>query len=252
MKIYSWNVNGIRACIKKGFWDFWSDENPDIMCLQEVRAEQEQVDLSELDGYEVFWNSAEKKGYSGTAIFSKIKPENVSYDMGIDKHDHEGRVITAEYKKFFLVTVYTPNSQRGLDRLKYRTEEWDVDFLKYVKALEKKKPVVFCGDLNVAHKEIDLENPKANERNAGFTIEERRSFDNIVDAGFIDTFREFNSEGGQYTWWSNFAKSRERNIGWRIDYFCISNTLRKNLKAAAILPQVMGSDHCPVSIELKI
>ncbi|MHC4870897.1 MAG: exodeoxyribonuclease III [Planctomycetota bacterium] len=252
MKIISWNVNGIRACINKGFYDFLSAEDPDIICLQEVRALQEQADLARADKYQICWNPAEKRGYSGTAVFSKIKPIDIKHGLGIKKHDTEGRVITLEFKKYFLVTVYTPNSKRGLERLEYRTLEWDVDFLKYVKKLEKEKPVVFCGDLNVAHKEIDLANPDSNHKNAGFTDEERESFDNIVEAGFIDTFREFCSEGGHYTWWSNFAKSREKNIGWRIDYFCVSKALRKQLKGAAIMPEVMGSDHCPISIEISL
>ncbi len=250
MKIISWNVNGIRACAKKGFFDFLKSESPDIICLQEVRAEQSQITLNEADEYEIYWNSAEKKGYSGTAIFSKQKALNVRYGIGIKEHDKEGRVITAEYKDFYLITVYTPNSKRGLLRLEYRTQEWDVEFLKYANKLNKKKPVIFCGDLNVAHKEIDLANPKANKKNAGFTDEERASFDNIIDAGYLDTFREFCNEGGHYSWWSNFAKSRERNIGWRIDYFCIAKELRENLHSASILPEIKGSDHCPITIDI--
>ena len=249
MKIISWNVNGIRAVIKKGFYNFMNDNNPDIICLQETKANKEQVDLN-LDKYPYkYWNSAEKKGYSGTAIFSKIKPISVTNDIGIDKHDKEGRVITAEFSNFFLVTVYTPNSKRELLRLDYRQKEWDVDFLKYLKELEESKPVVFCGDLNVAHKDIDLKNPKTNRRNAGFTDEERMGFDNYVSSGFIDTFREFEEGEGHYTWWSYMFQARSRNVGWRIDYFCISESLRSNLKNAYILKDVMGSDHAPVVME---
>jgi exodeoxyribonuclease-3 len=252
MKILSWNVNGIRAALRKGGIEATLPLNADIVCLQEIRATREQVKDTGFEDYSIVWNDAEKKGYSGTAIFSKIEPEKSELGMNIEKHDHEGRVITSDYGKFYLVTVYTPNSQRGLTRLDYRTGEWDVDFLKYVKTLEKKKPVIFCGDLNVAHKEIDLANPETNTTNAGFTPEERKGFDNIIEAGFIDTFREFCTEGGHYTWWSNFAKSRERNIGWRIDYFCISKALRKNLKNAQIHPEIMGSDHCPITIDIDL
>ena len=251
MKIISWNVNGIRAVIKKGFYDFMNDYHPDIICLQETKASKEQVDLK-LDEYPYrYWNSAEKKGYSGTAIFSKIKPISITNDLGIDKHDKEGRVITAEFSNFFLVTVYTPNSKRELLRLDYRQKEWDIDFLKYLKELEKSKPVVFCGDLNVAHKEIDLKNPKTNRKNAGFTDEERMGFDNYISEGFIDTFREFEKGEGHYTWWSYMFQARSRNVGWRIDYFCISESLRSNLKNAYILKDVMGSDHAPVVMEIN-
>tara|TARA_X000001036_G_C20633422_1_gene788107 strand:- start:153 stop:911 length:759 start_codon:yes stop_codon:yes gene_type:complete len=251
MKIISWNVNGIRAVIKKGFYDFMNDYNPDVICLQETKASKEQVDLK-LDEYPYkYWNSAEKKGYSGTAIFSKIKPISVINNIGIDKHDKEGRVITTEFNNFFLVTVYTPNSKRELLRLDYRQKEWDVDFLKYLKELEKSKPVIFCGDLNVAHKEIDLKNPKANRRNAGFTEEERMGFDNYISSGFIDTFREFEKGEGYYTWWSYMFQARSRNVGWRIDYFCISESLRSNLQNTYILKDVMGSDHAPVVMEIN-
>ncbi len=249
-KLISWNVNGIRAAIGKGFLDYVRQEQPDVLCLQEVKATPDQVDLH-IPGYLQYWNTAEKKGYSGTAIFTRKDPLSVMNGMGIAKHDKEGRVITVEYDDYYLVTVYTPNSQRELARLDYRSREWDVDFLAYVKGLEKRKPVVFCGDLNVAHKEIDLANPKTNRRNAGFTDEERAGFDNIVKAGFIDTFREFESGGDNYTWWSYRLNARERNIGWRIDYFCISKSLRKRLKEAFIRPEVMGSDHCPVGIVLE-
>ena len=250
MKIISWNVNGIRAVIKKGFYDFVKDNNPDILCLQETKANKEQVELL-LDDYPFqYWNSAEKKGYSGTAIFSKVKPLSIKNNIGIEKHDQEGRVITAEFKNYFLVTVYTPNSKRELLRLDYRQKEWDVDFLNYIKEIEIKKPVIFCGDLNVAHKEIDLKNPKTNKRNAGFTTEERIGFDNYVNAGFIDTFREFEKSEGHYTWWSYMFQARSRNIGWRIDYFCISKSLRKILKNSFILKDVLGSDHAPIVLEI--
>ena len=250
MKFISWNVNGIRAVLKKGFTDFLQEQNPDIICLQETKAHKEQVDIS-LDNYPFdYWNSAVKKGYSGTAIFSKKEPLNIIYGIGIEEHDQEGRVITAEFEDYYLVTVYTPNSKRELLRLEYR-QQWDIDFLKFVKELEKKKPVIFCGDLNVAHKEIDLKNPKTNRRNPGFTDEERASFDNIESAGFIDTFREFNVEGGHYTWWSYMFQARKKDIGWRIDYFCISESLKSQLKDAYILKDVLGSDHAPVVMELN-
>lgn len=249
-KIISWNVNGIRAILSKNFWEFFEEEQPDILCLQETKAQQEQVEL-ELEGYHQYWNSAEKKGYSGTAIFTKVKPLNVIYDLGIEEHDKEGRVITLEFKDYFLVTVYTPNSKAGLKRLDYRSQEWDVAFLGFVKNLDKKKPVIFCGDLNVAHKEIDLANPAANVKNAGFTPQERAGFNKIVKAGFVDTFRAFNDEPQQYTWWSYRTRARERNVGWRIDYFCVSERAMAQVKDAAILAHVMGSDHCPVSIAVE-
>ena len=250
MKFISWNVNGLRAVIKKGFYDFADQHQPDVLCLQEIKANKEQVDL-EFEQYPYqYWNSAIKKGYSGTAIFSKITPINEIYGIGIEEHDQEGRVISLEFEKYFLVTVYTPNSKRELLRLDYR-QKWDAAFLSFVKDLEQKKPVIFCGDLNVAHKEIDLKNPKTNRRNPGFTDEERSSFDNIIDAGFIDTFREFNSEGGHYTWWSYMFQARKKDIGWRIDYFCISEILKPKLKDAYILKDVLGSDHAPVAMELN-
>ena len=250
MKIISWNVNGIRAVIKKGFLDFINDFNPDIICIQETKAHPEQVDL-DLDNYKYkYWNSATKKGYSGTAIFSKIKPVSVQNDMNIEKHDDEGRVICMELKNYFLVTVYTPNSKRDLSRLDYRAKEWDRDFLIYLKELEKIKPIIFCGDLNVAHKEIDLKNPKTNKRNAGFTDEERLGFDNYINSGFLDTFRMYNKEPNHYTWWSYMFNSRAKNVGWRIDYFCISEILKKKITKSIILPEIMGSDHAPILIEI--
>jgi len=250
MKIISWNVNGLRSILSKGFIDFIEQYKPDIICLQEIKASPEQVELDMPEYPYKFWNSAQKKGYSGTAIFCKQKPIQVSNDMDIPKHDNEGRVITAEFNKFFLVNVYTPNSQRTLDRLSYRETEWDPDFLKFVKSLEKEKPVIFCGDLNVAHKEIDLARPADNRKNAGFTDQERRGFDNIVNAGFIDTFREFHKEGGHYSWWSYMAQARSKNIGWRIDYFCVSPSLKSQVKKSYILPDVMGSDHAPIVLEI--
>jgi len=250
VKLISWNVNGIRAVLQKGFVDFVKKENPDILCLQETKTPLSAVECA-LDKYEAHWSHAKKPGYSGTAVFTKKKPLSYAEGIGIAKHDTEGRVQTLEYKDFFVVNVYVPNSKRTLERLPYRTQEWDVDFLKYLKKLEKKKPVVFCGDLNVAHREIDLTYPKANVKNHGFTPEERAGFDRILKAGFVDTFREFQKGGGHYTWWSRFSDCRSRNIGWRIDYFLISKALRPRLKQAFILPKAMGSDHCPVGITLQ-
>ena len=251
MKIISWNVNGIRAVLKKGFLEFVSKENPDIICIQETKASPEQVDLN-LDDYPYkYWNSAIKKGYSGTAIFSKIKPITIENNLQIEKHDQEGRVICFELDNYYLVTVYTPNSKRDLSRLNYRYQEWDVDFLKYLKKLESTKPVIFCGDLNVAHKEIDLKNPKPNKRNAGFTDQEREGFENYVKSGFVDTFRIFNKEPNHYTWWSYMFNSRAKNVGWRIDYFCVSNLIKNKVQGARILPEVMGSDHAPIVIEIE-
>jgi len=248
MKLISWNVNGVRAAIKKGLLEFIEQTNPEVLCLQETKAHPEQVDFL-LPDYEQYWNSAEKRGYAGTAIFTKIKPVGVKNDMGIAEHDREGRVITMEFADFFLVNVYTPNAKRDLSRLDYRVK-WDADFLAHLKKLEKKKPVIFCGDLNVAHTEIDLANPKANVGNHGFTPEERGGFGNFIKAGFVDAFRVFNQDGGHYTWWSLMSNARERNVGWRIDYFCLSAALRPKLREAFILPQVRGSDHCPVGIVL--
>jgi exodeoxyribonuclease-3 len=250
LKFISWNVNGIRAVIKKGFYDFMNEYKPDIICIQETKAHKEQVELS-LPNYPYqFWNSAVKKGYSSTAIFSKIEPLNVKYDIGIEEHDQEGRVITLEFDNYYLVTVYTPNSKRELLRLEYR-QVWDKEFLKFIRNLEEHKPVIFCGDLNVAHKEIDLKNPKTNRFNPGFTDEERSGFSNIVNSDFIDTFREFNKDGGHYTWWSYMFQARAKDIGWRIDYFCISKVLKENLKDSYILKDVLGSDHAPIVMEFK-
>ena len=256
-KFISWNVNGIRAAIRKGFHDFMQKYDPDILCIQETKAHPEQVDI-DLPNYPYqFWNSAEKKGYSGTAIFSKISPIKVMNGINIPLHDNEGRVITLEFSDYYLINVYTPNSKRDLTRLPYRYKQWDPDFLNYICYLEESKPTIFCGDLNVAHTEIDLTNPKTNKTtksflgNAGFTDEERESFDNILERGFIDTFRQFDSDPGHYSWWSYRANARERNIGWRIDYFCISPQLQPKLKNATILPEVMGSDHAPILMELN-
>jgi exodeoxyribonuclease-3 len=248
MKFISWNVNGIRAAIRKGFLEFVERTNPDVLCIQETKAHPEQVDFL-LPDYLQYWNAAEKRGYAGTAIFTKIKPLNVKSDLGIAAHDREGRVITSEFADYFLVNVYTPNAKRDLSRLDYRVK-WDADFLAYLKKLEKKKPVIFCGDLNVAHQEIDLANPKANVGNHGFTPEERAGFGNLVESGFVDTYREFHKEGGHYTWWSLISNARKRNVGWRIDYFCISAALQPRLQEAFILPEITGSDHCPVGIVL--
>jgi exodeoxyribonuclease-3 len=250
MKLISWNVNGIRAVLGKGFHDFLTKAQADIVCLQETKAKEDQVGVK-FEGYYAYWNSAERPGYSGTAIFSKIEPLDVRFGIGHEAHDREGRVITAEYPDYYLVNVYVPNSGRELLRLNYRTESWGPDFLGYLKTLEKTKPVVFCGDLNVAHQEIDLARPKANVKNAGFTPQERANFDTYFDAGFIDTFREFHKEGGHYSWWSYMGTARAKNIGWRIDYFLISPALRPRLKDAFIWPEVTGSDHCPVGIVLE-
>ena len=249
MLLVSWNVNGVRAILQKGFLDFVERYGPDLLCLQETKAHPDQVSLT-MPGYHAFWNAATRRGYSGTVVFSRRKPLGVANGMGIEKHDREGRVITLEFQDFHLVNVYTPNAGGDLGRLDYRAREWDVDFLEYVLKLQKRKPVVFCGDLNVAHLEIDLANPASNRQSAGFTDEERAGFDRIVQAGFVDTFREFHKDGGHYTWWSYITRARERNVGWRIDYFCISPALRPRLRKAAILSDVMGSDHCPVSIQL--
>lgn len=249
MKLISWNVNGIRAALKKGLLDFIAAEQPDVICFQETKARPEDVPV-EWPGYHAAWNWAEKKGYSGVLTLSKEPPISISRGIAIADHDREGRVLATEFNDFFLVNVYVPNSQRELTRLDYR-QQWDRDFLAYLKGLEKRKPVVFCGDLNVAHTEIDLARPRDNVRNHGFTIEERTGFSAFVEAGFIDTFREFEKSGGHYTWWSQMNQARTRNIGWRIDYFLTSTALRPRFKSARIYPEVMGSDHCPVGLELK-
>ena len=251
MKIISWNVNGIRAVLKKGFIEFVNKTKPDIICLQETKAHPDQVDTI-LEEYPYqYWNSAIKKGYSGTAIFSKIQPITIENDLKIKEHDQEGRIICCELQNYYLVTVYTPNAKRDLSRLNYRHKEWDVEFLKYLKKLESKKPVIFCGDLNVAHKEIDLKNPKTNKKNAGFTEQEREGFENYIKAGFVDTFRMFNKDPEHYTWWSYMFNARIKNIGWRIDYFCVSNKIKNKVKKSIILPDVMGSDHAPILIEIE-
>ena len=250
MKLISWNVNGLRACMGKGFMDFFNEQDADIFCLQETKMQAGQLDL-ELPGYHQYWNYAEKKGYSGTAIFTKEEPLSVAYGIGIEEHDHEGRVITLEFPTFYMITVYTPNSQDGLARLDYRMK-WEDDFLGYIKKLEKSKPVIFCGDLNVAHKEIDLKNPKTNRKNAGFTDEERAKFTVITQSGLIDTFRHFYPDlEGAYSWWSYRFHAREKNAGWRIDYFVVSESLKDKLQDALIYSDVFGSDHCPVGLILN-
>ena len=251
MKCISWNVNGIRACVKKGFLDFFKEADADIFCIQETKMQEGQLNL-ELDGYEQYWNYAVKKGYSGTAVFTKERPLAVTYGMAIEEHDQEGRVITLEYEDFYFVIVYTPNSQSELARLDYRMT-WEDDFLAYLKGLEEKKPVVFCGDLNVAHKEIDLKNPKTNRKNAGFTDEERGKFTDLLAAGFTDTFRYLYPDvEGIYSWWSYRFSARAKNAGWRIDYFCVSDCLKDKIEDAKILTDVMGSDHCPIELDIAL
>ena len=250
MKCISWNVNGIRACITKGFEDRFRELDADIFCLQETKCQQGQVELV-LPGYHQYWNYANRKGYSGTAIFTKQEPLSVFYGIGIEEHDKEGRVITLEFDHFYFVTVYTPNSQTELKRLSYRME-WERDFLAYLLKLQDKKPVICCGDLNVAHQEIDLKNPKTNHKNAGFTDEERGCFTKVLESGFIDTFRYFYpDQEGIYSWWSYRFSARAKNAGWRIDYFCVSESLKDRLDDAKILTDIMGSDHCPVELDLK-
>lgn len=250
LKFISWNVNGLRACCDKTFIDTFKQLDADFFCLQETKMQAGQLDL-QFDGYHSFWNYAEKKGYSGTAVFSRIEPLSVTYGLGIEMHDHEGRVITLEMDSFYLVTVYTPNSQEELRRLEYRMI-WEEDFRAYLKKLEQEKPVVVCGDLNVAHKEIDLKNPKTNRKNAGFTDEERDKFTALLEAGFTDTFRYFYPDReGAYSWWSYRFKAREKNAGWRIDYFLTSNALKEKLKGADIHAHILGSDHCPVELTME-
>ena len=249
MKLVSWNVNGLRACVGKDFEQQFKDLDADFFCLQETKMQAGQLDIS-FPGYTSYWNYADKKGYSGTAIFTKHKPLDVTYGIGMDEHDHEGRVITLEMDDFYLVTVYTPNSQDGLRRLDYRMK-WENDFQTYLHWLDEKKPVVVCGDMNVAHEEIDIKNPKTNRRNAGFTDEEREKMTQLLDSGFIDTFRTLYPEQVTYSWWSYRFRARERNTGWRIDYFLISERLRDRLENAKIHTEIMGSDHCPVEVDLK-
>ena len=251
MKLISWNVNGLRACVQKGFLDFFREIDADIFCIQESKLQEGQISL-ELEGYCQYWNYAVKKGYSGTAIFTRVGPISAAYGIGIEEHDQEGRVITLEFESFYVVTVYTPNSQSELARLDYRMR-WEEAFLSYLKDLEKKKPVIFCGDLNVAHKEIDLKNPKTNRKNAGFTDEERNKFSLLLEQGFVDTFRYFYpDQEGIYSWWSYRFQARKKNAGWRIDYFCVSDCLKEKLKDAKIHTEVPGSDHCPVELDIEL
>ncbi len=250
MKLISWNVNGLRACMQKGFMDFFNEADADVFCLQETKMQEGQLEMN-LPGYYQYWNSAEKKGYSGTALFTKKEPVSVTYGIGVEEHDHEGRVITAEFEDYFVVTVYVPNSQRELTRLDYRMQ-WEAAFLAYIKKLEEKKPVIYCGDLNVAHQEIDLKNPKTNHRNAGFTDEERRCFTKVLENGFVDTFRYFYPDVTEvYSWWSYMFQARAKNVGWRIDYFVASECLKDRLKGARIHTEILGSDHCPVELDLE-
>ena len=248
MKFISWNVNGLRACVGKGFESIFNELDADFFCLQETKMQAGQLDLAFL-GYDSYWNYAEKKGYSGTAIYTKHKPLSVRYGIGIEEHDHEGRVITLEYEDFFFITVYVPNAQDGLKRLDYRMK-WEDDFLSYIKELDKQKPVIFCGDLNVAHEEIDLKNPKTNHNNPGFTDEEREKFSTLLQSGFKDTFRTLHPDDPTYSWWSYRVHGREKNVGWRIDYFVVSERLMPQVTSASILTKVMGSDHCPVELIL--
>lgn len=251
MRLISWNVNGIRACVEKGFLDSFQKLDADAFCIQESKLQAGQIEL-DLPGYYQYWNYAEKKGYSGTAIFTKKEPMNVMYGIGVEEHDHEGRVITLEYPEYYLITVYTPNSQDGLKRLDYRMT-WERDFLTYLKNLEETKPVIFCGDLNVAHKEIDLKNPKTNRKNAGFTDEERACMTTLLENGFVDTFRHFYPDlEGIYSWWSYRFQARAKNAGWRIDYFIISQSLEDKLVDAKIHTDILGSDHCPVELEIDL
>ena len=249
MKLISWNVNGIRACVNKGFENFFKEADADIFCIQETKCQPGQIDL-EFEGYQSYWNSAEKKGYSGTAIFTKQKPLQVQYGIGIEEHDKEGRVITLEYENFYLVNIYTPNSKRELERLEYR-QIWEDEIRKYLSNLNNMKSVIMCGDLNVAHQEIDLKNPKTNRGNAGFTDEERSKMTELLDAGFVDSFRYLYPEKTDaYSWWSYMGRAREKNVGWRIDYFIVSEDMKKQIKGATIYPEIMGSDHCPVGLEI--
>ena len=251
MKLISWNVNGLRACVKKGFEEFFKEADADIFCVQETKLQEGQIDFAP-EGYHCYWNYAEKKGYSGTAVFAKEQPLNVTYGIGIEEHDHEGRVITLEYDSFYFVTVYTPNSQTELARLDYRMQ-WEDDFRDYLKKLDEQKPVIMTGDLNVAHEEIDHKNPNTNKKNAGFTQEERDKFTELLNAGFVDSFRYFYPDlAGAYSWWSYRFKAREKDAGWRIDYFVISERWAEKMEDAKIYKTVMGSDHCPVGLEIQI
>ena len=251
MKLISWNVNGIRACLTKGFEEVFKKMDADIFCLQETKCQPDQINI-EFQGYTSYWNSAEKKGYSGTAIFTKQRPINVTYGIGIEEHDKEGRVITLEFEKFYMVDIYTPNSKRELERLEYR-QIWEDEIRKYLLKLNETKPVIMCGDLNVAHKEIDLKNPKTNRHNAGFTDEERNKMTELLDSGFTDTFRYLYPEKeNAYSWWSYMGHAREKNVGWRIDYFIVSKSIEKQIKEAKIYPEIMGSDHCPVGLEILL
>lgn len=249
MKLISWNVNGIRAAYRKGFNEFFDDVNADIFCIQETKMQEGQLDLTK-EGYHVYLNSAERKGYSGTAVWTKKEPISVTKGIGIEEHDTEGRVLTLEYDNFYLINVYTPNSKRELERLDYRVV-WETEFRNYLQELRKRKPVILCGDLNVAHKELDVKNDKANRGSAGFTDEERRELQNLLNLKYIDTYRHFYPEKEKYSWWSYFGKAREKNVGWRIDYFIVSDELKDNLKDAYIYDNIYGSDHCPVGLELE-
>lgn len=249
MKLISWNVNGIRACLNKGFSEFFKEADADIFCLQETKCQPEQIEL-EFEGYTSYWNSAEKKGYSGTAIFTKKKPIKVTYGIGIEEHDKEGRIITLEFEEFYLVTNYTPNAKRELERLDYRMT-WEDEIRKYLLELNKKKPVIMCGDLNVAHEEIDLKNPKTNKGNAGFTDEEREKMTELLNAGFVDSYRYLYPEKVEYSWWSYMGHAREKNVGWRIDYFIVSNDIKEKIKNAIIYTDILGSDHCPIGLEIE-
>lgn len=249
MKLISWNVNGIRACVNKGFIEFFKDIKADILCIQETKCQPDQIEL-EFDGYKSYWNSAERKGYSGTAIFTKKKPIAVTCGIGIEEHDKEGRILTLEFEDFYLVNNYTPNAKRGLERLDYR-QIWEDEIRKYLLKLKEVKPVIMCGDLNVAHKEIDLRNPKSNRGNAGFTDEEREKMTQLLEAGFTDSFRYlYPDKENAYSWWSYMGRAREKNVGWRIDYFIVSDDMKHKIKEATIYPEIMGSDHCPVGIEI--
>ena len=252
MKLISWNVNGLRACVQKGFLDYFKSADADIFCIQETKLQEGQIQLDDLEGYSQYWNYAEKKGYSGVAMFTKTQPISVSYGMGIDEYDTEGRLITAEFADFYIITCYTPNSQQELKRLDFRVK-WENELRKYIAELEKMKPVILCGDLNVAHQEIDLKNPKTNRKNAGFTDEEREEMTKLLNQGYIDTFRYLHPDvTGEYSWWSYRFKAREKNAGWRIDYFIVSEALKDKLEGADIHTEILGSDHCPIELDLNI